>query len=177
MFTGRKKTRFLQSGLMVREIAAIQKKLRRVRYGTIQLSTIPDGGHVKMAEKKHAKGRLWASYALSGFVILFMLFDGLAKLFKQESVVESTVSLGFEEHHLLVMAILGLVATLLYAFPRTAILGAILLTGYYGGVIATHIRLDNPLFSHTLFSVYLSLFAWGGLWLRDSRIKRLFFYN
>nr|WP_148927929.1 DoxX family protein [Paenibacillus methanolicus] len=127
-----------------------------------------------MADKRMSKGRRWTSYLLSGIVIIFMLFDGIAKLFKPESVVESTVSLGFEEHHLLVIAILGLVATLLYAFPRTAILGAILLTGYYGGVIATHVRLDNPLFSHTLFSVYLSLFVWGGLWLRDARIKRLF---
>ncbi|MFC4101607.1 DoxX family protein [Paenibacillus xanthanilyticus] len=130
-----------------------------------------------MAHNKISKGRQWTSYVLSGLVIAFMLLDGLGKLFKPESVVESTVSLGFEEHHLLIIALLGLVATLLYAIPRTAILGAILLTGYYGGVIATHVRLDNPLFSHTLFSVYLSLFVWGGLWLRDPRIKQFFASN
>ncbi|MFB9328028.1 DoxX family protein [Paenibacillus aurantiacus] len=127
-----------------------------------------------MAVQKRSKGRLWASYALSGLVVLFMLFDGIAKLFKPESVVESTTTLGFEEHHLLAIAILGLISTLLYAFPRTAVLGAILLTAYYGGVVATHVRLDNPLFSHTLFSVYLAILAWGGLWLRDDRVQRLF---
>ncbi|MBB3109717.1 hypothetical protein FHS18_001780 [Paenibacillus phyllosphaerae] len=124
--------------------------------------------------KAQSKGRRWAAYLLSGIVIVFMLMDSISKLFKPASIVESTTSLGFAEHHLLTIGILGLISTVLYAFPRTSILGAILLTGYYGGVVATHIRLDNPLFSHVLFSVYLAIFAWAGLWLRDPRVRKLF---
>ncbi|MBJ6359770.1 DoxX family protein [Paenibacillus sp. GCM10012307] len=125
--------------------------------------------------RKISRGRFWAGWIISGLVILFMLFDSISKFFKPAPVVEGTVELGFLEHHIIVIGVLGLLSTLLYLFPRTAFLGAILLTGYFGGAIATHIRIDSPLFSHILFPVYVAFLAWAGLWLRDGRLRRLFF--
>jgi len=117
--------------------------------------------------------RKWTSYILSGLVILFMLFDGIGKFVKPPEVIQGTLDLGYSEHHLIIMGTLGLLSTILYAVPRTAILGAILLTGYFGGAVATHVRLDNPLFSHVLFTAYLGVFAWGGLWLRNETLRKL----
>ncbi len=119
-------------------------------------------------------GRLWISRIMSGLVILFMLADSIFKFIQPAEVVDGTVALGYGAHHIGVIGTLGLVSILLYAWPRTAVLGAILLTGYFGGAIATHLRLDNPLFSHILFPVYLGILAWGGLWLRDERVRRMF---
>jgi hypothetical protein len=121
-----------------------------------------------------SKPRLWTSRILSGLVIIFMLFDSIFKLIPNEQVAAGSSALGYSAHHVPVMGILGLCCIILYTIPRTAILGAILLTGYFGGVVATHFRLDNPLFSHTLFSVYLAIFAWGGIWLRSDRLRELF---
>ncbi|WP_028562408.1 DoxX family protein [Paenibacillus pinihumi] len=122
-----------------------------------------------------SKGRLWTGWTMSGLVILFMLFDSISKFFKPAQVVEGTLELGFLEHHIIVIGVLGLLSTLLYLFPRTAFLGAILLTGYFGGAIAIHVRIDSPLFSHILFPVYFALLAWAGLWLRDDRLRRIMF--
>lgn len=121
-----------------------------------------------------SKGRLWATRIMSWIVILFMLMDGLFKIIQPEEVVHATLELGFTEHHIAVIGVLALLPTLLYAFPRTSLLGAILLTGFWGGVVATHVRLDNPLFSHTLFPVYLAVLAWGALWLRSEQVRILF---
>ncbi|UUZ86257.1 DoxX family protein [Paenibacillus sp. P26] len=121
-----------------------------------------------------SKGRLWTGRILSGLTILFMLFDGIFKLIKPAPVIEGTVSLGFAEHHIVIIGILGLIPTILYAIPRTSFLGALLLTGYYGGVIATQIRMDAPLFTHILFPVYLAVLTWGGIWLRDDKVRNLF---
>lgn len=124
-----------------------------------------------------SKSRLWVARIMSGLVILFMLFDGIFKLIKPAPVVEGTLVLGFSEHHIAVIGILGLVSTILYALPRTSVLGAVFLTGYFGGVIATQFRVDAPLFTHTLFAVYLSVFTWGGLWLRDERVRKLISFS
>ena len=120
-----------------------------------------------------SKSRLWASRVLSGLVILFMLFDGIFKFIPNEEAEKGTTELGYQLHHLPILGTLSLLAVILYAVPRTAVLGAILLTGYFGGAAATHLRLDNPLFSHILFSVYLGIMAWAGLWLRDERLQQL----
>lgn len=85
--------------------------------------------------------------------------------------MEGTLTLGYAEHHIAIIGVLALLSTILYAIPRTSVTGAILLTAYYGGAIATHLRLDNPLFSHTLFPVYFAILAWGGIWLRDAGIR------
>jgi len=124
-----------------------------------------------------SRGKLWTGRILSAVAILFMLFDSITKLIKTSVVVESTVELGYGEHHIVALGVLGLAATLLYAFPRTSALGAVLLTGYFGGAIATHVRLDSPLFTHILFPVYLGLFVWIGLGLRNEAIRRLFSFT
>lgn len=123
--------------------------------------------------RKKSKTKLWLSCGMKGLVVLFMLFDSVTKFIQPPEVMESTLALGFQEHHLLILGSLGLISTLLYIFPITSVLGAVLLTGYFGGVIATHIRLDNPLFSHVLFPVYLAILAWGGLWLKEQRLREL----
>jgi len=124
-------------------------------------------------ENRISKTRLWISWIMSGLVILMMLFDSIFKFIKPPEVVEGTLSLGYAEHHIAIIGILALIATIFYAIPSTSIIGAVLLTAYFGGAIATHLRLDNPLFSHTLFPVYFAVLAWGGLWLRDGRLRSL----
>lgn len=119
------------------------------------------------------KGKLWTARIMSGLVIAFMLMDSIFKLIPNEMVTASSVVLGYQAHHIPILGVLGFASILLFAFPRTQILGAILLTGYFGGAIATHVRLDNPLFSHILFPVYLGVLAWGSLWLRSETLRRL----
>ncbi|HYG18455.1 MAG TPA: DoxX family protein [Ohtaekwangia sp.] len=121
-----------------------------------------------------SKSRLWASWTMSGLVILFMLVDAVFKLLPPNEMMKASVhELGYAEHHLPIMGILALIATILYIVPSTSVLGAVLLTGYFGGAIATHVRIDNPLFSHVLFPVYLGILMWGGLWLRDHRVGKV----
>jgi hypothetical protein len=122
-----------------------------------------------------AAGGVRAGWALSGLVILFLTFDGAMKLVRLPIVAETSAQLGWpsDSATLYLLAALLLGSTLLYAIPRTAVLGAILLTAYLGGAVATHVRIGNPLFSHILFGVYLGFFVWGGLWLRDSRVRAL----
>ena len=116
-----------------------------------------------------------AGYAMSGLIIAFMLFDGGAKLVPLDVVIKSTAELGYAPSVGLArgLGVLGPVCTALYAVPRTAVLGAILLTGYMGGAVASHLRLGDPLFSHILFGVYLGVLAWGGLYLRDAGVRAL----
>lgn len=118
-----------------------------------------------------SKTQLWIERVMSGIVILFMLMDSIMKFIQPAEVVTGTTELGFELHHIFTLGILGLISVLLYTYPRTSLLGAILLTAYWGGAVATHLRLDNPLFSHLLFPVYLGILAWGVLWLRDQNIR------
>lgn len=124
-------------------------------------------------ENTPSKTQRWVSYIMSGLVILFMLADSIMKFVKPAEVVEGTLALGFGEEHLVIIGTLGLISTLLYAFPKTSVIGAILLTAYFGGAVATHVRLNNPLFSHTLFTVYFGIFVWGGLWLRNTTLREL----
>jgi hypothetical protein len=116
-----------------------------------------------------------AGWALSGLAIAFFAMDGALKLSGLPIVAETSTQLGWpaDTGTLFMLAALLLGSTLLYAIPRTAMLGAILLTGYLGGAVATHVRVGSPLFSHVLFGVYLGAFVWGGLWLRDPRIRAL----
>lgn len=109
---------------------------------------------------------------MSGLLILFMLFDAVMKLVQPDPVIESTVSLGFREHHILPIGIIGLLCTILYSIPKTSLIGAILMTGYFGGAIVTNFRMDQPLFTHILFPIYLSLLLWGGLILRNPQLKQ-----
>jgi hypothetical protein len=121
------------------------------------------------------RGAVRAGWALSVIAILFFLMDGGLKLAYLPIVAETSAQLGWpgDRGTVYLLAALLLGSTLLYAIPRTAMLGAVLLTGYLGGAVATHVRVGSPLFSHVLFGVYLGMFVWGGLWLRDSRIRAL----
>lgn len=121
------------------------------------------------------RGQIWTGRVLSGLVILFLVFDGGIKLVPIAPVTDAMAQLGYPASETMArgLGILLLLCTLLYAVPRTAILGAILLTGYLGGAIATHLRVDSPVFSHLLFGLYLGLMAWGGLALRDRRLLTL----
>src|SRR5882724_11716682 len=112
-------------------------------------------------------------YALSGLVILFMLMDSTMKLMGLQIVAEATAQLGWPVSSAMPLGILLLACTALYAFPRTSMLGAVLLTGYLGGAIATHARIGSPLFTHILFGVYLGVLLWAGLYLRDPRLRAL----
>ncbi len=118
---------------------------------------------------------LWTGRILSGLVILFMVFDSGIKLVPLDIVIQTCAELGLPTTTGFArgLGILGLVCTILYALPHTSVFGAILLTGYMGGAIATQVRVGNPLFSHLLFGVYLGLFIWGGLFLRDPRVRAL----
>ena len=120
-----------------------------------------------------SKAALWTGRVLSGVVILFLLFDGAIKLVPLEIVIETSVQLGIPPEMARTLGVLTLACTILYAIPRTSVLGAILLTGYIGGAIYTHLRVGSPLFTHTLFGVYLALMIWGGLWLRDPALRAL----
>ena len=117
----------------------------------------------------------WTGRVLSGVVIAFLLFDGAIKLLPLPIVTETMDKLGYGPSDSLArsLGIITIVCTALYAVPPTSILGAILLTGYLGGAMATHVRVGSPLFTHSLFGLYLGLMVWGGLWLRDKDLRSL----
>jgi DoxX-like family len=122
-----------------------------------------------------SKSALWSGRVVSGLVIVFLLFDGAIKLVPWPVVTETMDRMGYGSSETLArsLGLITLVCTVLYAVPPTSILGAILLTGYLGGAIASHVRIGSPLFSHVLFGFYLGLMVWGGLWLRDRRLRAL----
>ena len=120
-----------------------------------------------------SKAMLWTGRALSAIVILFCIMDFTMKLLNLPIVNQAGVQLGWHAGTAQMLGIILAVCTVLYAIPRTSVLGAILLTGYLGGAVATHARVDSPLFTHILFGVYLGIMAWGGLWLRDPRLRAL----
>jgi len=122
-----------------------------------------------------SKPSLWMGRLLSGVVILFMLFDGLIKLVPWPIVTETMDKIGYGSSETLArsLGVITIVCTVLYTIPPTSILGAILLTGYLGGAMASHVRIGSPLFTHVLFGFYLGLMLWGGLWLRDARLRAL----
>jgi hypothetical protein len=122
-----------------------------------------------------SKPARWLDRVLSGLVILFMLFDGAIKLVPWPIVTETMDKMGYGSSESLArsLGVITIACTALYAVPPTSILGAILLTGYLGGAIASHLRIGSPLFSHTLFGLYLGLMVWGGLWLRDRGLRAL----
>jgi hypothetical protein len=118
------------------------------------------------------KGRLWAGYIMSALPALFLLMDAGMKLPKPEFVVKATTELGYPESAIVPIGVVLLVCTILYLIPRTAVLGAILLTGYLGGAVATHVRMGGPAFN-IVFPVIFGALLWGGLYLRDQRIAAL----
>jgi len=132
------------------------------------------GAATRNTDQTKATVGTWIGRVMSGLVIAFMLMASVfPKLFLPELAAESMQQLGWNTKHLLVIAAIELVGTLLYAIPRTAALGAVLLTGLLGGAVATHLRVENPLFSHTVFPLYVGFLMWGGLWLRNAQVRAL----
>ena len=119
------------------------------------------------------KGALIGSYVLTGLVALFLTFDTVIKVFAMAPAMEATTALGYPATTVVPIGIVELVALVLFLIPRTSVLGAVLLTGHLGGAIATHVRAGSPLFSHTLFPIYVAALIWGGLYLREPRLREL----
>jgi hypothetical protein len=118
---------------------------------------------------------LWTGRVLSGLFALFMLGASISpKLLRLPVAEETMAQLGWPAGYAFMIGLIELACLVLYLVPRTALLGAVLMMGLLGGAMATQIRAGSPLFSHVLFSLYLGLFMWGGLWLRDGRLRALF---
>ncbi|RZJ00394.1 MAG: DoxX family protein [Brevundimonas sp.] len=118
---------------------------------------------------------VWTGRVLTGLFALFMLGASIApKLMGMPIAAETLVALGWPADYVLAIGLMELGFLILYLYPRTSVLGAVLMTGLLGGAMATQVRIGNPLFSHQLFSLYLGLFMWGGLWLRDPALRALF---
>lgn len=126
-----------------------------------------------MEDAQTPKAMLWAGYVISGLVVLFLLFDAGIKLVELDIVKQTMAELGYPSDVAFGLGVLTLACTLLYVVPQTSVLGAILLTGYLGGAIATHLRVGSPVFSHLLFGGYLGLMIWAGLFLRDPKLRAL----
>jgi DoxX-like family len=117
--------------------------------------------------------KLWTARIITALVVLFLLFDLIVKLLRLPVAVQANVQLGYPESAVLDIGIIELLCLVTYLIPRTSVFGAILLTGYLGGAIASQLRAGNPLFSHTLFPIYIALLIWAPLFLRDERVRAL----
>jgi len=126
-----------------------------------------------MTVESSAKKRSIAGYVLTGLVAAFLTFDTVMKLLQLAPAVQGTTELGYPAGTVVVIGAIELVCLVLYLIPPTSVLGALLLTGYLGGAIATHVRVGSPLPTHTLFPIYVALMVWGGLYLRESRLRDL----
>lgn len=120
-----------------------------------------------------SRSRLWTGRIVAGIIAAFMLFDSAMKFVNPAPVREAFARTGWPVHLSPVLGAILLASTILWLVPRTSFLGAILLTGYLGGAVAANLRLENPLFSNTLFPVYFGVLLWGSMWLRDPQIQRL----
>jgi hypothetical protein len=122
-----------------------------------------------------ASAMLWTGRALTALFALFMLGASIApKLLRLPIAEETMAQLGWPAGYAFMIGIIELTCLILYLIPRTALFGAVLMMALLGGAMATQIRAESPLFSHILFSIYLGLFMWGGLWLRDAKVRALF---
>lgn len=126
-----------------------------------------------MTVESSAKKRSIAGYALTALVAAFLAFDTVLKLLQLAPAMQGTTELGYPASSVLVIGVIELVCLVLYLIPQTSVLGALMLTGYLGGAIATHVRIGSPLATHTLFPIYVALMVWGGLYLRESRLRAL----
>ena len=126
-----------------------------------------------MTVESSAKKRSIAGYVLTGLVVLFLTFDTVMKVLQLAPAMQGTIELGYPASTVLTIGLIELVCLVLYLVPRTSVLGALVLTGYLGGAIATHVRVGSPLPTHTLFPIYVALMVWGGLYLRESRLRQL----
>jgi hypothetical protein len=138
---------------------------------TIMYATTLSAPVTAPATASVSKAKVRTAWAMTIIVTLFLAFDGVLHLTMIDAVVNGWIELGFSPRVSVPLAIIELVFLALYLIPRTSVLGALVLTGYLGGAIAAHVRIDNPLFSHALFPVYVAALLWGGLLLRDERLR------
>jgi hypothetical protein len=120
-----------------------------------------------------SKSQLWTARILTGLAAAFLLFDAAIKLLELAPAIQGTTALGFSTSATFRIGVVELACVAIYLIPRTSMLGAILLTGYFGGAIASHARIGDPLFSHVLFPTYIAALIWGGLYLRDAGLRIL----
>lgn len=120
-----------------------------------------------------SKQSIWAGRIISGLVVVLLLFDAFGKVMKLALVVEGTVHVGYPTSTIVPIGVVLLLSTVVYIIPRTSVLGAILLTGYLGGAVATNVRISSPLFSFILAPVYVGILVWAGLYLRDEQVRAL----
>ena len=118
-----------------------------------------------------SRGALWTGRAISGLAVAFLVFDSVGKLLEVQPVIDGTQQLGYPSEVVFGLGVTLLSCVLVYLVPRTSVVGAVLLTGYLGGAVATHVRVGNPLFTHTLFPTYVAALLWGGLMLRDAQLR------
>jgi hypothetical protein len=116
----------------------------------------------------------WTGRLASGIAVAFLALDTAIKLVQAKFAVAATVHLGFASHHVVEIGLIELACLILYLVPRTAAIGAVLWTGYLGGAIVAHLRLDDPLLGYVLFPTYVAALLWGGLYTRDARVRALF---
>jgi len=117
--------------------------------------------------------RRWTGRIMFTLVVAFLLFDATGKLLQIEPVMEGARKLGYPESSMFGIGVVLATCVALYAIPCSSILGAVLLTGYLGGAVATHVRVGDPVFSHVLFPIYVAAVLWGALYLRDERVRNL----
>lgn len=123
--------------------------------------------------RSESRARAWGGRILTAVSALFLVFDGVTKLMRIAPVTEAMAQLGYPAGLAPGLGTLLLACLALYPVPRTSVLGAVLLTGYLGGAVATHVRVGNPLFTHVLFPVYVALMLWAGIYLREPRLRAL----
>lgn len=114
---------------------------------------------------------LWIGRTLSALAVLFLLFDSSGKLLEVQPVIEGTIALGYPRDLVFTLGVILLAGVLAYVCPRTAVLGALWLTAYLGGAVASQVRVQAPFFTHIVFPIYVACFVWGGLLLQDSRLR------
>jgi hypothetical protein len=131
-------------------------------------------GMESLATVGKISGRIWIGWSVSALTAAFMLFDAAAKFAKPTQVIDAFARTGWPMRLSSTLGAILLTSTLLYLVPPTSLLGAILLTGYLGGAVATNLRIGNPLPTHTLFPVYFGVLVWIGLWVRDARLGSVF---
>ncbi len=122
----------------------------------------------------NSKTALWIGRVMSGLAVLFLAMDAVIKVLKLDVVTQTMTRMELPDGMARPIGVIELICLALYLWPRSSLLGAVLWTGVFGGAIASHWRIGDPLFSHTLFGVYLGLLLWGGLWLRDARLRSQF---
>jgi hypothetical protein len=124
-------------------------------------------------ETSPSKVKLWVGRVMTGLPLLFLTWDGVMKFTNVPQVVEASAKVGFQQSTLPFLGAIELLSVLLIAFRRTRVFGAVLISAYLGGAVATHVRMGDPLFSHVFSPVYFAALIWGGLYLRDERVRAL----